>query len=99
MNQIVAFDEVPDLPLLHDLDLGGNQIEGLKELEKLSGLKTIKILSVGGNESLDGFGDGIKKELLILLEDFKFFKINDEEVSSMLIKIYQQIHVIYKQVT
>ena len=79
---------MPDLPLLHDLDLGGNQIEGLKELEKLSGLKTIKILNVGGNESLDGLGDGIKKEVLILLEDFKFFKINDEEVSSMLVDGY-----------
>ena len=79
---------MPDLPLLHDLDLGGNQIEGLKELEKLSGLKTIKILNVGGNESLDGLGDGIKKEVLILLEDFKFFKINDEEVSSMHVNIY-----------
>ena len=77
---------MPDLPLLHDLDLGGNQIEGLKELEKLSGLKTIKILNVGGNESLDGLGDGIKKEVLILLEYFKFFKINDEEVSSMLVE-------------
>ena len=87
---------MPDLPLLHDLDLGGNQIEGLKELEKLSGLKTIKILNVGGNESLDGLGDGIKKELLILLEDFKFFKINDEEVSSMHVNVYQQIHVTYK---
>ena len=85
---------MPDLPLLHDLDLGGNQIEGLKELEKLSGLKTIKILNVGGNESLDGLGDGIKKELLILLEDFKFFKINDEEVSSMHVNVYQ--HVTYK---
>lgn len=79
---------MPDLPLLHDLDLGGNQIEGLKELKKLSGLKTIKILNVGGNESLDGLGDGIKKEVLILLEDFKFFKINDEEVSSMLVDGY-----------
>lgn len=87
---------MPDLPLLHDLDLGGNQIEGLKELEKLSGLKTIKILNVGGNESLDGLGDGIKKELLILLEDFKFFKVNDEEVSSMHVIVYQQILVTYK---
>ena len=58
----------------------------MKELKKLSGLKTIKILNVGGNESLDGLGDGIKKEVLILLEDFKFFKINDEEVSSMLVE-------------
>lgn len=79
---------MPELPLLYDLDLGGNQIEGLKELEKLSGLKTIKILNVGGNESLEGLGDGIKKEILILLEDFKFFKINDEEVSSMHIDVY-----------
>ena len=79
---------MPDLPLLYDLDLGGNQIEGLKELEKLSGLKSIKILNVGGNESLDGLGDGIKKEVLILLEDFKFLKINDEEVSSMRAEIY-----------
>ena len=61
LEQIVAFDEVPDLPSLYDLDLGGNQIEGLKELEKLSGLKTLKVFNVGGNENLDGLGDGIKK--------------------------------------
>ena len=60
-TQIVAFDEVPELPSLYDLDLSGNQIEGIKEIEKLSGLKSIKILNVGGNESLDGLGDGIKK--------------------------------------
>ena len=48
---------------------------------------------MGGNESLDGLGDGIKKEILILLEDFKFFKINDEEVSSMHVDVYKKIYV------
>ena len=80
-NQIVNFDVVPKLPALQDLDLGGNQIEGIKELEKLKHLSALKVFSVAGNEALDGMGDGIKKEILIVLDMLKFQKINDEEVS------------------
>lgn len=46
-------------------------------LRKLTKLKT---LIISGNEALDGIGDGIKKELLILLDMLKLQKINDDEV-------------------
>ena len=73
-------DEVPDLPSLLELDLSGNQIEGLKELEKLRKLAKLRTLIVSGNEALDGLGDGIKKELLILLDMLKLQKVNEDEV-------------------
>lgn len=63
-----------------ELDLSGNQIEGLKELEKLRKLAKLRTLIVSGNEALDGLGDGIKKELLILLDMLKLQKVNEDEV-------------------
>lgn len=63
-----------------ELDLSGNQIEGLKELEKLRKLAQLRTLIVSGNEALDGLGDGIKKELLILLDMLKLQKVNEDEV-------------------
>ena len=71
---------MPVLESIQELILDGNQIASLAEISKLSGLKSLEHLSMGGNPIADEKGDDFKKEVLILLYEHlpNLKKINGE---------------------
>ena len=71
---------MPVLESIEELILDGNQIASLAEISKLSGLKSLESLSMGGNPIAEEKGDEFKKEVLILLYEHlpNLKKINGE---------------------
>ena len=79
-NKLEKLDHMPVLESIQELILDGNQIASLAEISKLSGLKSLEHLSMGGNPIADEKGDDFKKEVLILLYEHlpNLKKINGE---------------------
>jgi Leucine-rich repeat (LRR) protein len=82
-NKLEKLDHMPVLECLQELFLDGNQIASLAEISKLSGLKTLEHLSMGGNPIAEEKGEEFKKEVLILLYEHlpNLKKINGEPFS------------------
>ena len=82
-NKLEKLDNMPVLECIEELFLDGNQIASLAEVSKLSGLKSLVHLSMGGNPIAEEKGDDFKKEVLILLYEAlpNLKKINGEPFS------------------
>jgi Leucine-rich repeat (LRR) protein len=82
-NKLEKLDHMPVLESIQELFLDGNQIASMAEISKLSGLKSLEHLSMGGNPIAEEKGDDFKKEVLILLYEAlpNLKKINGEPFS------------------
>ena len=82
-NKLEKLDHMPVLESIQELFLDGNQIASMAEISKLSGLKSLEHLSMGGNPISEEKGDDFKKEVLILLYEAlpNLKKINGEPFS------------------
>jgi Leucine-rich repeat (LRR) protein len=82
-NKLEKLDHMPVLESIQELFLDGNQIASMAEVSKLSGLKSLEHLSMGGNPIAEEKGDDFKKEVLILLYEAlpNLKKINGEPFS------------------
>lgn len=80
-NAIASLDSFPDLPELTYLNLRETKLENLAEISNLTGLSKLSELIVAGTPLEENVGAGIKKEILILLENLKLKRINKEEVN------------------
>ena len=68
-NKLEKLDHLPILECIEEIFLDGNQIASLAEISKLSTLKTLTHISMGGNPITEEKGEEFKKEVLILLHD------------------------------
>ena len=71
---------LPFLPLIEHIDIGGNKLPDLKEIQKLEKISVLKSLNAVGNPATDEFGDASKKELIMLLP--KLQRINEDDVTA-----------------
>merc|ERR1712151_248456 len=81
-NKLESLDDLPDLPSLEVLDIGANVIEKPNELPKLSGLRRLRTLIMAGNPWADEKDDGLKKEVLIALDELNIKTVNEDEVTA-----------------
>ena len=81
-NAMVKLQPIPVLPSLEYLNIRENPIENSKELINLKMLNTLKRISLKGTPPGDEFGDGAKKELIILLGEYvRFQVVNKAEIT------------------
>ena len=79
-NEIVEFDEVPDLPSLEHFNLRETKIESIAQIAKFWILGALKRLNLLQTPLAEEKADGIKKEILLAIEGHKFSFINKEEI-------------------
>ena len=80
-NQIAKLQKIGTLPAIEYLNLRENPIENIKEAQHLKSLMTLKSLNIKASPPSEELGDGVKKEILILLGNLKFTSINKVEVT------------------
>ena len=83
MNKISRLENLPTLPALEHLDLGGNVIEKTDgDIPALAIYPTLKTLIMAANPFADALGDKLKIEVLLTLRKIKFVgedEINDDD--------------------
>lgn len=64
------------------MDIGANLIDKAGELQKLGGLKRLRVLVMAGNPWADEKGDDLKKEVLIALDELNIKTVNEDEITA-----------------
>ena len=85
-NDIAELVKIPQLPCLELLNFKESKIEKLADIKNLVILTNLKDLNVAGTPAEEAAGEGMKKEVLILLENLHLKKFNGEEVTEDEIK-------------
>lgn len=67
--KVDSLADFPNLPALEELNLDGNAIASVDQLEKLGHLKNLKELSMAGTPLAEEKADDLKKEIFIALMD------------------------------
>lgn len=80
-NKIEVFDEVPHLPALEDISMTHCPITAIAEVGKLIKYKKLKSLNLAETPLAEEQGEGLKKEVLILLDGLNLATFNGEEVT------------------
>jgi Leucine rich repeat len=80
-NDITEFAKIPLLPSLEVLNFKESKLEKLADIKNLQILTKLSDLNVAGTPAEEAAGEGMKKEVLILLEKLKLKKFNGEEVT------------------
>ena len=81
-TKVEAFESVPDLPALQELNMTGCPIAKIEEIGKLITLKSLQSLNLTETPIAEEKGDDLKKEVLIILDGLNFKTFNGEEVSA-----------------
>lgn len=80
-NKLEGFDVVPDLPGLEEISMTHCPIANIKELGKLIKYTKLRTLNVSETPLAEEAGEGLKKEVLILLDGLHITMFNGEEVT------------------
>lgn len=80
-NDITELAKIPLLPSLEVLNFKESKLEKLADIKNLEILTKLSDLNVAGTPAEEAAGEGMKKEVLILLEKLKLKKFNGEEVT------------------
>jgi len=80
--EIEKFEEFPDLPQLEYFNLRETKIATVEDVKKVEVLENLIILNLLGTPIADDLGDGIKKELILLLPDLYLEKVNKEALTA-----------------
>ena len=80
-NDITELVRIPQLPNLEILNFKETKLEKFTDVKNLEILTSLADLNIAGTPAEEAAGDGLKKEVLILLENLKLKKFNGEEVT------------------